>query len=493
MTDRPDPLALPAEVAETHLSVVFFVGDRAYKLKKPVDVGFVDLTTREERLRVCLRELELNRRLTPDVYLEVVDIMGEGGPIDHLLVMRRLPVERRLSTLIADGDPVVAGQLRLVARQLADFHSRVERSEEISRAGEPEQLVALWRDNQAGIEPFADRFLDRSSHELVGSLAERYLAGRHDLLRARVEGGHVVDGHGDLQAADIFCLDDGPRILDCIEFNDRFRHGDVIADVAFLAMDLERLGAPDLARLFLDAYAEYSGETCPRSLVEHYVAYRAHVRCKVSCLRADQVEGTEREESVAEARRLLRTTLRWLDASRQRLVLVGGPPGAGKSTLAGAVGRAMGWPVLSSDEVRDELVARAGPEAVGEGRYSAEARRAVYVELVERARVALAMGESVVLDATWGETEVRDLARAAGDAQVADVIELRCTAPVEVATARVEARLASGRDASEATAEVAGRLASSFEPWPEAATVDTSGEPEVALEVALQAVIGTDE
>jgi aminoglycoside phosphotransferase family enzyme/predicted kinase len=493
MTGVPEELTLPAQVAETHLSVVFFVGDRAYKLKKPVDVGFVDLTTREERLRICRRELELNRRLTPDVYLDVLDVVGADGPVDHVLEMRRLPVERRLSTLIADGDPVVTEQLRLVARQLADFHSRVERSDEISRAGEPDQLLALWRDNQAGIEPFVDELLDRRSHTLVGQRAAQYLAGRHELLRSRIAGGCIVDGHGDLQAADIFCLDDGPRILDCIEFNDRFRHGDVIADVAFLAMDLERLGAPDLARVFLDAYAEHSGETCPRTLVEHYVAYRAHVRCKVSCLRADQLVGTEREAAAAEARRLLRTTLRWLDASRVRLVLVGGAPGTGKTTVARAVGAAMGWPVLSSDEVRDELFERAGPAGVGQGRYTPESRRAVYVELVERARVAVAMGESVVLDATWGDAEIRDLARAAGAAQVADVVELECRVAADVAAARVSTRLAAGGDASEATPEVAARLASSFESWPEAVALDTGGEPEDSLAAALQAVIGTEE
>jgi aminoglycoside phosphotransferase family enzyme/predicted kinase len=487
VTLGPTAFDLPAEVAETHLSVVFFVGDRAYKLKKSVDVGFVDLTTREERLRICRRELELNRRLTPDVYLGVIDVVGDDGPIDHLLVMRRLPVDRRLSTLVVDGDPVVEEQLRVVARQIADFHSRADRSGEIDEAGEPEFVAGLWEENQAGIEPFVDGLLlDRASHERIGALAARYVAGRHELFRSRIAGGHVVDGHGDLQAADIFCLDDGPRILDCIEFNDRFRYGDVIGDVGFLAMDLERLGAPELARLFLDAYAEHSGETCARSLVEHYLAYRAHVRCKVACLRADQLEGDDRDAAVGEAQRLLHTTRRWLEASRVRLVVVGGAPGTGKTTVARALAGVRGWTVLSSDDVRDELAPRAGPQPVGEGRYTHEHRDAVYGTLLERAAVALRNGESVVLDASWAGADWRAQARAVGVGAVADVVELRCVADDAVVADRVALRSAAGVDASEATPEVARALAAAFEPWPEATVLDTGAT--TGVDEALRAV-----
>lgn len=488
MSLGPTSYDLPAASAETHLSVLTFVGDRVYKLKKAVDVGFVDLTTRAERERICHREVELNRRLAPDVYLGVIDLVGDDGPFDHMVAMRRMPVELRLSTLVEDGDPRADEQVRTIARLLADFHSRAERSSVIDEAGTAEAVLALWEDNLAGIEPFVDQFLDREVHERIAELARRYIEGRHDVFATRIAGGHIVDGHGDLQAADIFCLDDGPRILDCIEFNDRFRHGDAVADIAFLAMDLERLGAPDLARAFLDAYGEFTAEHCPRSLVEHYVAYRAHVRAKVNCLRAGQASGDERDRAIAEANRLLYTTARWLEAARVRLVLVGGAPGTGKTTVAREIGAAMGWPVLSSDAVRDELFARTGPAAPDEGRYAPDDRRAVYEELLSRARVALTRGESVVLDATWNEGEMRALARTAGVESSADVIELRCVVAPEIAEARVTERLAGGADASEATAEIAARLSAAFDQWDEAVLVDTSADAAATARVTLSAV-----
>ena len=185
-------------------------------------------------------------------------------------------------------------------------------------------------------------------------LAGRFLAGRSALLDARVRGGHIVDGHGDLLAADIFCLADGPRILDCLEFDDKLRWLDGLDDAAFLAMDLERLGADELAGRFLDWYVEFSGDPAPASLRHHYVAYRAFVRAKVGCLRARQGDRLAGQE----ASQLAALTLRHLRAGAVTVVLVGGLPGTGKSALAGALADRLGWTVLSSDRIRKEL---AGP------------------------------------------------------------------------------------------------------------------------------------
>lgn len=478
-------------VTETHISVLFFVGDRAYKLKKTVDLGFVDLTPREARERICHREVELNSRLSPDVYLGVLDISAEGEPVDHLVVMRRMPDDRRLSTLVTEGDTSVGEHLRALARLVADFHSRAERSKDIDRAATPEAILALWEESFAQMTPFEGDVLDAALCRRIEHLVRRYLEGRHELLARRISTGHICDGHGDLQAADVFCLDDGPRVLDCIEFNDRFRHGDVISDVAFLAMDLERLGAPDLARGFLDRYAEFAAETCPRSLVELYVAYRAHVRAKVNLLRAAQTTGDEHDEAVAEARRLMHTAHRWLEAGRVRLVLVGGTPGTGKSTLARGVGEALGWPVLSTDEIRLEGSRGAEEVGFGEGRYAPDAKARVYRELLDRASRALCGGESVVLDGTWVDHLHRDEARAVAAQAAADVVELRCVAPDDVALERIAQRLAAGGGTSEATPDVALGLAAGADPWPEATAVDTSGAVGESLIRALEVVAGS--
>ncbi|HWC12775.1 MAG TPA: AAA family ATPase [Acidimicrobiales bacterium] len=475
----------PAAVAETHAGIVFFVGDRAYKLKKPVDLGFLDFRTREARLAACRREVALNRRLAPDVYLGVADVSGvDGEPCDHLVVMRRMPTDRRLSSLVTAGVPV-GPDLDRLAQLLARFHETAVSSPAVDEAAGRDADAARWEANAAEMRPFQGSPLDGRVAEDVRTLARRFIDGRRPLYDQRIAAGRARDGHGDLLADDIFCLDDGPRVLDCLEFDDRLRYGDVLADVAFLAMDLERLGRPDLAAHFLGRYQAASGDSWPTSLADHYVAYRAQVRAKVACLRWAQGDAPSAEA----ADRLLRLCHDHLRRARVRLVLVGGAPGTGKSTVARGVAPSLPAVVLRSDEVRKE---RAGldpssPVAAGldEGLYGPEVTEGTYTELLARARVLLGLGHSVVLDATWAEPRWRQAAaRLAGEAS-AELAELRCTAPADVAAERVRRRRAQAADPSDATEEVARVLAGRAAPWPTAADVDTSGDPDSAVAAAL--------
>ena len=476
-----------AAVAETHVSVTVFVGDRAYKLKKPVALGFLDFSSRPARLAACRREVELNRRLAPDVYLGVFDVTGpDGSACDHLVVMRRMPAERRLATLVEEGTDV-RYELADVARVVAAFHAAAERSSVIDQAASVDSVRRNWEDNVAGLRPFVGSVLDDEPARRVEDRAHRYLDGRGPLFERRIGEGRVCDGHGDLLAEDIFCLADGPRILDCIEFDDRLRHGDVLADVAFLAMDLERLGRPALAGRFLADYVAVSGETHPASLAEHYIAYRAHVRAKVACVRHQQGD----PDAAAAAARLLEISDRHLQNGRVRLVLVGGLPGVGKSTVAAGIGARLGWPVLRSDEVRKELAglrpdqpAPAGYEAA---LYRPEATARTYAELLVRARRCIELGESVILDASWTRATHRDGAVRLADQTATDLVELRAEAPADVAATRLAARR---DDASDATAEIAAAMAATADPWPAAIPVDTSGPPETAVAAALDAVRG---
>ena len=280
-----------AAVAETHSAVVFFAGDRAYKLKKPVDLGFLDFTSQRARSVACRRETELNRRFAPDVYLGVAEIRDPDGRVcDHLVVMRRMPAGRRLSALVKARAPV-DGALRQVAQVLAAWHAAAPRSPQIAAQGGQDALTARWQANIAKARATCGHLLQDAGLDEIERLAGRFTAGRAPLFAERIRAGRVVDGHGDLLADDIFCLDDGVRILDCLEFDDRLRWLDGLDDASFLAMDLERLGAPDLARRFTSWYAEYSGDPAPASLRHHYVAYRAFVRAKVACLRARAGDG----------------------------------------------------------------------------------------------------------------------------------------------------------------------------------------------------------
>src|ERR1019366_2176056 len=228
VVDPPSEMSAPARVVETHISTLFFVGDRVYKLRKPVQFGFLDFRERDVRRLDCEREVTLNRRLAPDVYLGVADIQLDGEAIDHMVVMRRMPdlVGQRTGS---------NGCLHQVAKTLAAFHDNAARSPHISTAGTGAALRAGWETNFAETATYVGTILNRTIDTEIRLLARRWMGGHEALFNERIASGHVCDGHGDLQAEDIFCLDDGVRILDCIEFSDQLRCVDVSADVAFLA------------------------------------------------------------------------------------------------------------------------------------------------------------------------------------------------------------------------------------------------------------------
>jgi uncharacterized protein len=486
--DQSGRLDEPAKLHETHISWIFMLGDRVYKLKKPVATSFLDFSTTEARKRACLREVELNRRISPDVYLEVLDVVDPAGrACDHLVVMRRMPEDRRLSMLLSTGDDVERC-LRRVVEVVAAFHARAETSQQISEAGSRDALKSRWDDNLREMSPFVGRLIPPGTHASIEHLAHRYLEGRESLFTRRVEKGKVRDAHGDLLADDIYCLDDGPRILDCIEFDDRLRHVDVLDDIAFLAMDLERLGAAELAAGMLNHYRELSEDDSPDTLAHHYIAYRAHVRAKVACLRHEQGD----VGALDQAELLLRMAADHLAAGRVFLVLVGGLPGAGKSTLSKGISDALGWRVLRSDEVRRENASQpgesAGPSGYKQGLYAPEVTAATYRALLERAQEFLQAGVPVVIDASWTDAQWRRMAAEVARSTASDLIELSCEVGREEAHRRIARRTQQGGDPSDATAEVADRMATEADPWPAASRIDTSSSPEAALHQALKVI-----
>ncbi len=461
------------DVRETHISMLFFVGETVYKANKALELGFLDHTTLEARRHACEREVTVNRRFAPDVYHGVATVLGpDGTPCEHLVVMRRMPEERRLSALLAG--PEGPDCVRDVARQVAAVHAMAPASDAISVQGSVDAVRRNWLDNFDQMRAFSD-VLAESTVDAARAGALRYLEGREDLFEHRRHTGRIRDGHGDLLADDIFCLADGVRLLDALAFRDDLRHGDVLLDTAFLAMDLERMGHPDLARRFLAWYREYSADNFPESLAEHYIAYRAQVRAKIGAMRARQGDPAAAEVAGS----LLGLCQRHLDRARVRLVLVGGLPATGKSTVSDAIVDATGWTVLRSDEVRKELAGLAHgasmADAPGAGRYNLAERAAVYRECLRRAGRLLSLGETVVLDASWADLEWRTDAAAIALGCAADLVELCCFAPAAVTERRLHIRSVSEHSISDADAAVFEHLRDTAAPWATAFVVDTSG------------------
>ncbi|CUU56472.1 hypothetical protein Ga0074812_107356 [Parafrankia irregularis] len=513
------------ETVETATAVVFLTEDRAYKLRKPVDLGFIHLRSRQARLNACEDEVRLNRELAADTYLGVADIRdGSGRLCDHMVVMQRMPAARRLSTLVAASVTATAApeaqagllaELQALARRTAAFHDQCATSPEITRAGGRFALQALWLEALEGLAPFRGRLLDAAVVDEIGTLALRYLTGRGALLARRARTGRIRAGHGDLRADDIYCLPDGPRILGSVSPDPARRVGDVLGGVASLAVDLELLGAPAAARAFLDAYREVSGDAGPASLEHLFIAQRAVVRAGAACVRAHQgVPGADEQ-----ARALAALALAHLRRGRVRLVLVGGLPGTGKSTLSRKlVAAGDDWLLLRSDIVRKELVGLA-PEVSavappGEGIYTADATEHSYAELLTRAHHALEHGQTVVLDASWSSRRPRERAAEVAGECDADLMSIRCVTPPKVAVARIAARAASsaagraggpgseapgvsagGRgpvgavvDPSDATELVYFDMATRTDPWPQATDVDTSTSAEESAAAARRLV-----
>ncbi len=446
---------LSADVHETHTGLVALIGDKAFKAKKPVVTDFLDFSTAELRENACRREVFLNRRLAPESYFGVGYFSApQGGPAEPVIVMRRYPDTARLSALVKGGGPV-ADDLVAIAAELARFHQGAVRGQDIDSQATEAALSARWHENLTELERYVDAVIPGEPLREISRLATRFMAGRAELFAQRIHDRRVVDGHGDLLSEDIFCLPDGPALLDCLEFDDQLRYVDGIDDAAFLAMDLEFLGRKDLADFFLDEYSRLANDTAPKSLRDFCVAYRAVVRAKVDCIRVAQGHPA----AGLDARRHADIALKHLRACAIRLIVIGGGPGTGKTTMARGLAQQIGAQVISTDEVRRELQSSGvitGPAGeLDAGLYSPQNVSIVYDEVLRRARALLCTGSPVILDGTWRDAKQRSRARGLANQTFSPIVEFVCTLPLGEAMERIATR---GPSASDATPQIATSL-----------------------------------
>ena len=462
------------QIAETHTGLVVLIGELAYKVKKPVTTDFLDFSTVVAREQACAREVTLNRRLAPASYLGVGHFQSpqEQAP-EPVIVMRRHPDELRLATMVRHRDELNA-ELSRIAEVLARFHAGAQRGPEVDDQARPAAVCARWRENLDELARYAAGVVPGLEPEIVAetsSLAMSFIAGRAALFDGRITAGRIVDGHADLLADDIFCLPDGPALLDCLEFDDRLRYVDGVDDAAFLAMDLQFLGRADLAEYFLGRYLELAGDDAPESLQHFYIAYRAGVRAKVDCVRYTQGH----PEAAADAQRHLGFALAHLHAATVLLVLVGGGPGSGKTTLAHSLAEELAAEVVSTDDVRAEMVRRgeiAGePGVLGKGLYTPENIEAVYAAVLVAARRSLGTGRTVILDGTWTDPDQRARARSLAAETHSGIVEFEWSAPLAASVDRIRTRTDT---TSQVTPEIATALAGPDSSWLQAHRIDTT-------------------
>ena len=438
-----------AHIVETHISLVLLAGEFAYKFKKPVDFGFLDFSTLAKRQHFCAREVALNRRFAPRIYLDVENVEVAGRQ-ECAVRMRRFPLDATLDALLTRA-AVDSEMLCAFARQLAHLHATA--MPVVGAA--PFGGAALVRAQiEACLEPPLAALLSLQLHSLLKARLDAAMPA----FAARRAAGFVRDCHGDLHSANVVAYEGELQAFDCIEFNDELRIIDTLSDAAFLLMDLDHHGASTLGHAFLNSYLESRDDYQGLALLPLYCAYRALVRAKVALLRSTQ-QGASAEHEHAQATSHVALAERYLQPAGQAgLVLTHGLSGSGKSHHARWLAAQSGFIHLRSDIERRRLVGvpldEPSDSRLDGGIYTAQITHATYARLASLSAAALAAGYSVVVDATFLNAAERAPFAALAQTHGARFHILMCDAPDDELRRRIVARAARDDDASEATLEV---------------------------------------
>jgi uncharacterized protein len=479
------------ERRDTHISAVFLTGDWVYKLKKPVNFGFLDFRSLESRERFCRQEVLLNQRLSHGVYDSVVEIRqeasgryflnGVGEVVEFAVRMKELPDRACLQSMILSPEQVDSApdawleqQMLALGQRLARFYGQSERSPAIDQYGLPQRVSFNMEENFEQIDPFVVDLVPREHWEFIREVSRAFFRDHETLLLRRVAEGRICDGHGDLRTDHIYLVD-GIQIIDCIEFNERFRYGDAALDLAFLHMDFDHLGRQDLSLQVLDAYVKQATDPGIFALLDFYAAYRAIVKLKVSCLHFSELHNPEgctslRRQAVAYLQQAYRYAIQF---SRPTLWVCLGLPATGKSSLAGGLGAVFSMKVFQTDRIRKE---QEGVELLEErvvpydsGMYKRERRHRVYASMMVLAMEELKHGRSVVLDGSFSQRKWREQVQLLAEDLDANLIFVFCSCDEAVIRCRLQARQGTA-NVSDARLEHLPRMMEEFEALDEIST-----------------------
>lgn len=466
------------QVIETHISWVLLTGPYAYKIKKPVNFGFLDFTELASRKHFCEEELRLNQRLAPSLYRQVVPIcgsleaprFGEDAPIiEYALQMRQFPQSQLLAELQARGE-LHSEHIDALAELIANFHLQAPRVPMEHPLGTPEAVMGPVQQNFDQIRPLLTDAADLAQLDTLEHWAQSTYQRLYPLLSERKADGHIRECHGDIHLGNVTLLDGQVALFDCIEFNEPFRLTDIVADSAFLAMDLESRGLKSLARRFVNRWLELTGDYQALELLNFYKSYRALVRAKINLLSlCHEPDTTHRATAMAEYRRYASLAEQYCAIPSRFMAITHGVAGVGKSHVSLRLVEELGAIRVRSDVERKRLFGAQAAEQqdLGQGIYQSSASEATYQRLNELAGLALRAGYPVILDATFLKRAQRDAARQVAEDHGVPFLLLDCQAPDHVLEQRVTQRMREGRDPSDATLEVMHAQQASREPLSE--------------------------
>ncbi len=467
--DHPEEVRL----IQTHLSWVFIAGEFVYKVKKPVDFGFLDFTTLGKRRFFCDEEIRLNKRLCPDIYLDVVPVNrqegrfrmeGPGETVEWAVKMKHMPDEGLMSSLVK-RDEIEKKDIENICSILSPFYETAKAPPGKVWLGGIDVIRENCRENFRQTKEFAGNVFPMEVFENIKGYTVEFIEKNQPLFEKRQKEGRIVEGHGDLYTANI-CFDrerDNVYIFDCIEFNERFRYGDIVADVAFLSMDLDFLGLCDLSAYFIEIFKEKTRDQDFFRLLDFYRCYRAYVRGKIGCFTwaSAEVDQKTRSTSIEMARRYFQLALRYAGGQEGKptLFVFMGLSGAGKSTVARAFSEHTGLKCFNSDYVRKRHVCGIPSgerrfEPFGRGIYSRRFTEKTYRALSRLAGERLVLGQSAILDATYIDKQKRDKVRELARSCGARLILVNCTCPEGIALERMRKRMLANDTVSDGRQEI---------------------------------------
>lgn len=469
----PHPIEEP-RLVETHISWVILTGSFAYKIKKPVKLEFIDTSTLERRQHYCNEELRLNRRLAPELYLEVVPITrendriligGDGTVIEYAVRMKQFDTEQELTALL-DRDDVSLDEIEQLGEVLGQFHQQAPTAARSRTLEHTQRMYDTVIENIEQLISHAEKMQPGAELRQLWDWTRASIRAHESAFETRERSGQIRECHGDLHAANIVRIDDRLVAFDCIDFDPELRHIDVMNDIAFLVMDLRSRGRLDLATALLNRYLESTGDYDGARLLPFYAVYRALVRAKVDAIAAKQ-SPAQAKQFAERLQRRVHTALELMKQPRPKLLLMHGLSGSGKSWLSEQL-----VPVVPALRIRSDLERKRmlGESPAGEdkgfkaGRYAPEVSHRVYARLIECTESCLQAGFNVIVDAAFLEEADRALFEELARRLDVSCAFVSCKSDEATLLERVTARAEQGHDASEADRSVVIAQLRNFRP-----------------------------